>query len=603
MPRPPVILAALAAAFLLLAPSLPAQEPRLLMEELTWPEIEAAFKSGVETVVVTVGATEQHGPHIALSSDSVVGDAVGPGVARRIGRALVAPPIRVGVSPHHMMFPGTITVRQEILADLLREYVHSLAWHGFRHIVLIPTHGGNFTTIEQVTRQLTPLYPHVDIIGYSDAPRYIETLVASSRRLGVPLDAAGSHSGLSETAQVLALRPELVRPDRAEPGFMGDAYGVGDRMSREGTQAISPIGVLGDPRGARPEIGREYLNDLIAFLSEFARKARDAWRPGAPTHLPSGEPPVPPGPLADGVRLRRDGRYPEARAFLAASGGGRGNAAATIELARTLTLAGDLDAARAMLAPLTTHAESRVREQMHDELAYLDLYRGRFESAVAHKREARTIRAATGDRAGEAGKLFYIGYILIETDRLEQAEATFEEALRLAPSVSDVHLDLQHLLGLAEVARGRLTQAGVQLRAIEDGVLDREFASHVRRFYHLGGEILLARGRIDDALRNLEPTRGIYDHPLYRASLARAYERAGRPADAEQELRRILQMRDARLDVPIHYVKAHVTLARLAAAAGRRQEADDLYRKFLAFWADADVPLPSIAEAKAGVRR
>jgi tetratricopeptide (TPR) repeat protein len=191
----------------------------------------------------------------------------------------------------------------------------------------------------------------------------------------------------------------------------------------------------------------------------------------------------------------------------------------------------------------------------------------------------------------------------METERLEQAEATFEEALTLVPSVSDVHLDLQHLLGLVEVARGRLTQSGVRLRAIEDGVLDREFASHVRRFYHLGGEILLARGRVDDALRNLEPTRGIYDHPLYRASLARAYEKAGRPADAERELRQILQMRDARLDVPIHYVKAHFALARLAATAGRRQEADELDRTFLTFWGDADAPLPSIADAKAKVRQ
>src|SRR5437867_13051932 len=79
---------------------LAAQSGTLLLEEMTWPEIDGALKRGADTVVVTVGAIEQHGPQIALASDAVVGDAIGPAVARGLGRALVAPNIRVGVSPH-----------------------------------------------------------------------------------------------------------------------------------------------------------------------------------------------------------------------------------------------------------------------------------------------------------------------------------------------------------------------------------------------------------------------------------------------------------------------------------------------------------------------
>ena len=582
--------------------SLSAQRSTVLIEEMTWREIDVALKGGVDTAVVTIGAVEQHGPQIALSSDSIQGDDIGPGVARSIGRALVAPNIRVGVSAHHMMFPGTIAIRTEVLGDLLREYIHSLAWHGFRHIVVIPTHGGNFATIERVTRQLAPLYPHVDLIGYATADSYIETLKGTSKRLGIPFDVAGSHSGLSETAQILSLRPDLVRMDKAERGFVGDAFGAGDTMNLEGTQAVSPIGVLGDPRKATPEIGREYQKDLTAHLADFARRARDAWRPPALAELPYGGLPDPVGPLADGVRLRRAGRFAEARSFFEGRLAQKAdNPAATIELGRTLVLAGQYDEARRALTPLLGHTDPIVRERAHDELAYAELYFGRFDKAIQHKREAAQLRAAAKDPVEQAHKLFYVGYIQTETGQFDQAASAYDEALRLTPGVNDVSLDLEHLIGVLEITRGRLTQAALRLRTLEDAVIQKQWAAHVRRFYHLNGETLLARGRVDDALLNFAPAIRIYDHPLYRESLARAYTKAGRLTEAEGEYRHLIDLTDARLDVPMHFVKAHYALAKLLDATGRRREADDFYRRFLAFWKDADVALPMVAEAKSRV--
>ena len=577
-----------------------AQSRSVLLEEMTWREVEAAIAGGVDTAVVTVGATEQHGPQIALSSDSVTGDFIGPEVARMLGGALVAPNIRLGVSGHHMLFPGTITVRPTILFDLLREYVHALAWHGFRHIVILPTHGGNFGTIDRVVRELSPFYPHVNIAGYTNAPAYIETLQGTSRRLGIPLDVAGSHAGQGETAMVLAIRPDLVRPERAEPGFMGDAYGAGERMNREGTQAVSPLGVLGDPRGATAEAGQAYLRDLSAHLAGFARKAREAWRPAALTELPYGGLPDPTGPLADGVRLRRAGRYAEARAvFESLRRQGLQEHAAVVELARTHVLEGRRDNARRELEPLVSHADPAVAESAHDELAMVELYDGRFDAAIEHKRAARRLRAATGDRVGQALKLFYVGYIESERRRFDEAAAAYTEALGLAPEVSAANLDVEHLLGVLEVARGNLIQAAARLRALEDGALQKPFAAHIRRVYHLHGEILLARGRTEDALRNFAPAIRIYDHPLYREALARAYRQAGRLADAEVEYRHLLELRDARLDVPIHYVKAHYALGQLYDSMGRTAEALTMYRKFIALWGAAEPALPGVAEAKA----
>jgi creatinine amidohydrolase len=589
---------------IVLSTPLPAQEPRLLMEEMTWREIERALQSGVDTAVVTVGATEQHGPQIALASDSVTGDFLGPEVARRLGRALVAPNIRLGVSPHHLMFPGTIAVRTEVLGDLLREVIASLAWHGFRHVVLLPTHGGNFTTVERLTRELRPLYPHVNIIGYSDATAYIDTLKSTSERLGIPLPEAGSHAGLSETAMVLAIRPDLVRLAEAEPGFLGDAYGVGERMNLEGTGAIHPLGVLGDPRRATAELGREYLRDLAGELSEFARRARDGWGAPAPQIPPYSGLPEPEGALAEGIKLRRAGKLDAARAFFERRlEAGPGEPPASIELARTLALGGDFSRARTALAPLLNHPDPSVVERAHDGLAELDLYTGQFRSAIEHKQKSRGLRRRAGDREGEAGKLFYIGYIQSEIGDFEAAAASYRAALEIAPAPSGVSLEVEHLIGTLEVARGRLTQAQPRLRRLEDAVLQPRFAAHARRLYHLAGEILLAQGRVEDAVLNLAPAIAIFDHPLYRESLARVFAQAGRLAEAESEYRRLIELTDARLDVPLHYVKAHYALGRLYEKMGRTAEAREMYRKFVGFWDRADRPLPAVAEARQGLTR
>ncbi len=209
------------------------QTAGVALEEMTWVEVRDAIDSGVDTVIVTVGATEQHGPQIALASDSVTGDFLGPGIAKRIGRAVVAPNIRIGASSHHLYFPGTLSARSEVLVALLREYVHSLAWHGFRHIALIPTHGGNFSTVERAAHELSNFYPYLNIMAFSDAASYIGALTSTSERLGIDLEVAGSHAGGSETSIVLAARPDLVRMGEAEIGFMGDAYGVGARTNAQ----------------------------------------------------------------------------------------------------------------------------------------------------------------------------------------------------------------------------------------------------------------------------------------------------------------------------------------------------------------------------------
>ena len=117
------------------------------MREMNWPDIKAAVEQGYTTVVVAVGSTEQHGPHLPTMTDTRIGDEVARRVAMKLGHALQANTISVGCSSHHFGFSGTISLRDETLRMVIRDYVSSLIRSGFDRIVLLPSHGGNFSTV------------------------------------------------------------------------------------------------------------------------------------------------------------------------------------------------------------------------------------------------------------------------------------------------------------------------------------------------------------------------------------------------------------------------------------------------------------------------
>ena len=126
----------------------------IILEQLRWPDVRAALDAGVTTVVFACGAVEQHGPHLPLFTDAEHGTRLAEGVARRLGKALVAPTIRIGCSQHHMAFPGTISLQPATLVAICRDYCVSLAHHGFTKLCIIPSHGGNFAPLAAMRERL-----------------------------------------------------------------------------------------------------------------------------------------------------------------------------------------------------------------------------------------------------------------------------------------------------------------------------------------------------------------------------------------------------------------------------------------------------------------
>jgi creatinine amidohydrolase/Fe(II)-dependent formamide hydrolase-like protein len=244
----------------------------LMLEDLTWPEIKDAVANGTVSVLLPVGSTEQHGPHLPLATDSLHTAAMLEAVGRRIP-ALVAPLLPIGRADHHMAFPGTISLRQETLVAFVRDCCASLAHHGFRNVLIYSGHGGNAKPLAAAISEIQSDLPNIRIIGCTDWSIYDDTLFQRAAELGIDRVTAGGHSGELETSMILALRPDLVLMDRAEPGYMGDLEAVRSKLFEEGIQAVTSNGVLGDPRPGDARRGREYLDAMIDRLTGFFQSA------------------------------------------------------------------------------------------------------------------------------------------------------------------------------------------------------------------------------------------------------------------------------------------------------------------------------------------
>jgi mycofactocin precursor peptide peptidase len=215
----------------------------------TWPQVEAT--GGRSVLAIPLGSLEQHGPHLPLDTDSRIAGAVADGLARRAsGMAVavaVAPVLPYGASGEHADFPGTLVVGHEVLADLLVELVRS-ARRSFLGVVFVNAHGGNGEALAAAGQRCTAEGDDV-LVWRAVTPA-----------------GGDAHAGRTETSLLLAIDPEVVRFDLAEPGCTEPIAGLLPRLRAEGVRPVSSNGVLGDPTGATVDEGRALLNDLVDDL-------------------------------------------------------------------------------------------------------------------------------------------------------------------------------------------------------------------------------------------------------------------------------------------------------------------------------------------------
>jgi len=249
--------------------------PRFLLYEIT--REDAARRAPGALLVLPVGATEQHGPHLPLGTDFLIVEHVTRAAAQEARPdvdVLVAPTFQTGSSHHHLPFGGTISLSTERYYGTLADMTESLIASGFRRIFIVNGHGGNHELVQLVVRDLALRHAcNLAAASYWDLAR--EPLARHAPELGERLP---GHAGVFETSLIMALRPELVTtplPHRtAEELARTTIPQTPFRAERHGFWR-SIDGYTDSPDQASTERGQRLLEIIVpAVAEELIRFAR-----------------------------------------------------------------------------------------------------------------------------------------------------------------------------------------------------------------------------------------------------------------------------------------------------------------------------------------
>ncbi len=252
---------------------------KVLWNDFTAPELKAAAAAN-PVVILPIGSTEQHGPHLPVQVDSLLVSEVARRAAERMAPpALVMPVVWTGLAEHHMNLGGTVTLDFATFHALVRQICLSITRQGFRRIAILNGHGGNILAVNLLSGELAKEVPGVVAVA--------TYFVLAQSRFAPLLDRQEGvrHACEAETAMMLALRPDLVD---LEAAARVDAPAEG--LSTEGFARWRPIehwsasGVIGFPAAASAEKGQRLIEAAAAAVAEHLDDT-DLWLPAAPQRL------------------------------------------------------------------------------------------------------------------------------------------------------------------------------------------------------------------------------------------------------------------------------------------------------------------------------
>ncbi|HLJ57058.1 MAG TPA: creatininase family protein [Chthonomonadaceae bacterium] len=247
--------------------------------ELNWTQIEDASH---KVVVLPLGSLEQHGYHLPLLTDTMIGAEITRRAEEALGdEAVFLPMLWVGASDHHRAFPGTVSASNHVYVDLLVDMIESIIAGGFRRIFLLNSHGGNITPgrmaiydVQLSHRDMPDLY-----LAFSSWWTLAAEQVAALTNVRQEMV---THACEQESSMILRLRPELVRMDAArgatipfESAFYFPDFSRPSRVDvPRAFDQLSATGAFGHPELAEAEKGEALFSAAVeqvtAFVREFA---------------------------------------------------------------------------------------------------------------------------------------------------------------------------------------------------------------------------------------------------------------------------------------------------------------------------------------------
>ena len=236
-------------------------------DEMTWPEAGETI-ARTNTVIIPVGAVEQHGPHLPLNVDTVICQAVAEEVSALTGIPVI-PPITYGVSGSHGDFPGTVALRPETLIAMMEDVIDSLHVSGVRQFVLLNGHIWNNGALDVSAEKLRVRHQDSRIRAIGYVTMYPGPEVNGRVQFGRGL----MHANFFETSVMLHLRPDLVRMERATSHVDVDSF-WDYRMDQ-----VSETGVWGrEVAEANAEHGKsEFDRCVLTTARAVAAASREPW--------------------------------------------------------------------------------------------------------------------------------------------------------------------------------------------------------------------------------------------------------------------------------------------------------------------------------------
>lgn len=254
------------------------------LTEMTSAEVAAALKV-TQTVLLPVGATEDHGAHLPLGTDAFEAREICRRAQLRLAErgcpVVVGPTLPFGVSPFHMGFPGTITLTSSTLILVIEEVVRSLHHHGFRNVCLVHGHDGNLPQMMTAAQNLVSGSDDLTVVVMN---WMVELAKAYAAGLGRSRKGE-SHGGEGETARLLVTHPELVDLEQAAAFYLEPEQlrriqspehmktGGGLFYPTRSYAALTPVGSIGDPSLATEEVGEAGYEVIVGWIAHIV--ARD----------------------------------------------------------------------------------------------------------------------------------------------------------------------------------------------------------------------------------------------------------------------------------------------------------------------------------------
>jgi len=208
-------------------------------------------------IILPVGATEAHGPHLPLDTDSLQPESIADALAERI-KGLVAPPIRYGQHSSTRNMPGTLSIRFETLRDLIYDVLSSLVRNGADKIIVLSGHAGSVhmaalkLACERVVKE-----SDVSLMLLADYDLAKESVAGES---------GDGHGGLVETSRVLAVDEKSVKRVRKKGRFIDKRY-----MVVRDPETCYPDGFVGNAPGATAGLGRRINDHVVDRLVDLVR--------------------------------------------------------------------------------------------------------------------------------------------------------------------------------------------------------------------------------------------------------------------------------------------------------------------------------------------